>query len=110
MKILVIGNGGREHAIAWRASRGENVELVYVAPGNAGTELDPKLKNIDIEVLDIQGQIQFAKTHKIDLTIIGPEAPLVAGVVDDFRLAGLRCFGPSAAAARLEGSKCPCFI
>ena len=105
MKILVIGNGGREHAIAWRASRGENVELVYVAPGNAGTELDPKLKNIDIEVLDIQGQIQFAKTHKIDLTIIGPEAPLVAGVVDDFRLAGLRCFGPSAAAARLEGSK-----
>ena len=105
MRILVVGSGGREHAIAWRASRGENVELVYVAPGNAGTALDPNLENIDIKVLDIKGQIQFAKKHKVDLTIIGPEAPLVAGVVDEFRLAGLRCFGPSAAAARLEGSK-----
>ena len=105
MRVLVIGSGGREHAIAWRASQGENVELVYVAPGNAGTALDPNLKNIDIKVLDIEGQIQFAKKHKVDLTIIGPEAPLVAGVVDEFRLAGLRCFGPSAAAARLEGSK-----
>ena len=105
MRILVVGSGGREHAIAWRASQGENVELVYVAPGNAGTALDPNLENIDIKVLDIKGQIQFAKKHKVDLTIIGPEAPLVAGVVDEFRLAGLRCFGPSAAAARLEGSK-----
>ena len=105
MRVLVIGSGGREHAIAWRASQGENVELVYVAPGNAGTALDPNLKNIDIKVLDIEGQIQFARKHKVDLTIIGPEAPLVAGVVDEFRLAGLRCFGPSAAAARLEGSK-----
>ena len=105
MRVLVIGSGGREHAIAWRASQGENVELVYVAPGNAGTALDPNLENIDIKVLDIEGQIQFAKKHKVDLTIIGPEAPLVAGVVDEFRLAGLRCFGPSAAAARLEGSK-----
>ena len=105
MRVLVIGSGGREHAIAWRASQGENVELVYVAPGNAGTALDPNLENIHIKVLDIEGQIQFAKKHKVDLTIIGPEAPLVAGVVDEFRLAGLRCFGPSAAAARLEGSK-----
>ena len=105
MRVLVIGSGGREHAIAWRASQGENVELVYVAPGNAGTALDPNLENIGIKVLDTEGQIQFAKKHKVDLTIIGPEAPLVAGVVDEFRLAGLRCFGPSAAAARLEGSK-----
>ena len=105
MRVLVIGSGGREHAIAWRASQGENVELVYVAPGNAGTALDPNLENIGIKVLDTEGQIQFAKKHKVDLTIIGPEAPLVAGIVDEFRLAGLRCFGPSAAAARLEGSK-----
>jgi len=105
LRVLVIGSGGREHAIAWRASQGENVELVYVAPGNAGTALDPNLENIGIKVLDTEGQIQFAKKHKVDLTIIGPEAPLVAGVVDEFRLAGLRCFGPSAAAARLEGSK-----
>ncbi|MAI42570.1 MAG: phosphoribosylamine--glycine ligase [Candidatus Azotimanducaceae bacterium] len=105
MNVLVIGNGGREHAIAWRASQGINVNMVYVAPGNAGTALDPKLSNVDIEVWDIDGQIRFAKENDIELTIIGPEAPLVAGIVDNFRLAGLRCFGPSAAAARLEGSK-----
>jgi len=105
MKVLVIGNGGREHALAWRAAQSSNVETVYVAPGNAGTELEAGLENIAIASDDIDGLLQFAGDHQIELTIVGPEAPLVAGVVDRFKAAGLPCFGPSAAAAQLEGSK-----
>ena len=105
MKILVVGNGGREHALAWKAAQSTDVEQVFVAPGNAGTELEAKLTNIAISVDDIDGLVDFAKSNKIELTIIGPEAPLVAGVVDAFRAAGLACFGPSKGAAQLEGSK-----
>ena len=105
MKILVIGGGGREHALAWRAGQSPSVDVVYVAPGNAGTDGDGKLQNVDIDVMDFDRQIDFAKREQIDLTIVGPEAPLVAGVVDRFQAAGLACFGPSKRAAQLEGSK-----
>ncbi|MEX1236716.1 MAG: phosphoribosylamine--glycine ligase, partial [Pseudomonadales bacterium] len=105
MKVLVTGNGGREHALAWRAARSPEVEIVYVAPGNAGTALDQGLENVDIDVMDFDRQIRFVQENGIDLTIIGPEAPLVAGVVDRFREAGLACLGPGGAAAQLEGSK-----
>lgn len=108
MKILVTGSGGREHALAWRAAQSDSVDVVYVAPGNAGTDGtdgDGKLRNVAIDVMDFDAQIKFARDEGIDLTIIGPEAPLVEGVVDQFEAAGLKCFGPSQAAARLEGSK-----
>ena len=105
MKVMVTGSGGREHALAWRASQSSDVDTVYVAPGNAGTALEPGLSNVDIDVMDIAGQVQFARDNDVALTIIGPEAPLVAGAVDAFKEAGLRCFGPGAAAAQLEGSK-----
>ena len=105
MKVLVIGNGGREHALAWRAIQSTNVETVYVAPGNAGTELEDGIENIPTSADDIDGLLAFATQNQIDLTIIGPEAPLVAGIVDRFGEAGLVCFGPTAAAAQLEGSK-----
>lgn len=105
MNILVIGSGGREHALAWKASQSSSVETVFVAPGNAGTATEPGLKNIDIGVSDFSGQIEFAKANQIELTIVGPEVPLVEGIVDAFEKAGLRCFGPSAKAAQLEGSK-----
>jgi phosphoribosylamine--glycine ligase len=105
MKVLIIGGGGREHALAWRCTQSPNVEAVYIAPGNAGTALEPLIRNIDISADDIDALADFAKTQAIDLTIVGPEAPLVAGVVDKFQAAGLRCFGPSKAAAQLEGSK-----
>ncbi|OON35551.1 phosphoribosylamine--glycine ligase [Izhakiella australiensis] len=105
MKILVIGNGGREHALAWKAAQSPLTNTVYVAPGNAGTALEPALKNIDISVMDIAALVNFAKSEGIDLTIVGPEAPLVAGVVDAFRAEGLMIFGPTKAAAQLEGSK-----
>lgn len=105
MKILVTGSGGREHALAWRCAQSDKVERVYVAPGNAGTAIDPGIENVDLDVMDFDGQIAFARKHSIDLTIIGPEAPLVEGVVDQFTAAGLRCFGPGEAAAQLEGSK-----
>jgi phosphoribosylamine--glycine ligase len=105
MKILLTGSGGREHALAWRAAQSDRVEVVYVAPGNAGTDGDGKLENVDIDVMDFDGQVDFARRNGIDLTIIGPEAPLVEGVVDRFRAAGLKCFGPTKASARLEGSK-----
>jgi phosphoribosylamine--glycine ligase len=105
MKILVTGNGGREHALAWKFAQSANVETVYLMPGNAGSADDPKLENVDIGVMDFEKQIEFALKHDIDLTMIGPEAPLVAGVVDKFQAAGLVCFGPSKAAAQLEGSK-----
>ncbi|MGD8712113.1 MAG: phosphoribosylamine--glycine ligase [Thiohalophilus sp.] len=105
MKILVIGGGGREHALAWKAAQSERVDIVYVAPGNAGTALEPGLQNIDISAEDIPALLDFARREAIDLTLVGPEAPLVAGVVDDFDAAGLGCFGPTRAAAQLEGSK-----
>ena len=105
MKILVIGNGGREHALAWKAAQSPLAETVFVAPGNAGTALEPALQNVAINPTDIQGLLDFAQNEKIDLTIVGPEAPLVIGVVDAFRAAGLKIFGPTQAAAQLEGSK-----
>jgi len=105
MKILVIGNGGREHALAWKAAQSPLAKTVFVAPGNAGTALEPALQNVDINPTDIQGLLDFAQKEKIDLTIVGPEAPLVIGVVDAFRAAGLKIFGPTQAAAQLEGSK-----
>ena len=105
MNVLIIGSGGREHALAWKAAQSPQVEQVYVAPGNAGTELEPDIKNVNIAVDDISRLVEFALQNKIALTIVGPEAPLVLGVVDAFKEAGLRCFGPSRAAAQLEGSK-----
>ncbi|USE35315.1 phosphoribosylamine--glycine ligase [Endozoicomonas sp. SCSIO W0465] len=105
MKVLIIGNGGREHALAWKASQDDHVTQVFVAPGNAGTASENKVANIDIDALDIARQVEFALAENIGLTIVGPEAPLVAGVVNQFEQAGLAIFGPSQAAAQLEGSK-----
>ncbi len=105
MKILVIGGGGREHALAWKAAQSANVDKVYVAPGNAGTAHEPKLENVDIGATDIDKLLDFAQNNDIALTIVGPEAPLVLGIVDTFQNAGLACFGPSKGAAQLEGSK-----
>jgi phosphoribosylamine--glycine ligase len=105
MKILIVGSGGREHALAWRAIQSSQVETVYVAPGNAGTKLEKGVENVPLAADDMDGLLNFAKEHKIGLTIIGPEAPLVAGIVDRFTANGLPCFGPTAAAAQLEGSK-----
>lgn len=105
MKILIIGSGGREHALAWKAAQSSQAEIVYIAPGNPGTELEDKVENVAIAVDDIQGLVKFAKEKQIDLTIVGPEAPLVAGVVDAFKAENLKIFGPSKAAAQLEGSK-----
>jgi phosphoribosylamine--glycine ligase len=105
MKVLVVGGGGREHALAWKCAAAARVERVFVAPGNAGTALEPKVENIAIDAHDVEGLLGFAARERIDLTIVGPEAPLVAGIVDRFAASGLRCFGPTRAAARLEGSK-----
>ncbi|MBS98413.1 MAG: phosphoribosylamine--glycine ligase [Oceanospirillaceae bacterium] len=105
MKILVIGSGGREHALAWAAARDAAVETVYVAPGNAATAQENKLQNVDIDVMALDDLAAFARDNAIDLTIVGPEAPLVAGIVDRFNDQGLRVFGPTAGAAQLEGSK-----
>lgn len=105
MNILIIGNGGREHALAWKAAQSPLADKVFVAPGNAGTALESNLTNVDIAPTDIPALIAFAKDNTIDLTIVGPEAPLVIGVVDAFQAAGLKIFGPSQAAAQLEGSK-----
>jgi phosphoribosylamine--glycine ligase len=105
MNILVIGNGGREHALAWKAARSPLAETVFVAPGNAGTAREPGLENVNIDVMDLDALADFAADNNVGLTIVGPEAPLVAGVVDRFEERGLRIFGPSAGAAQLEGSK-----
>ena len=105
MKVLIIGNGGREHALAWKTAESADVEIVYVAPGNAGSALENKVENVAIGVTDIDNLVAFAQEKAIDLTIVGPEAPLVIGVVDAFEKAGLAIFGPTAAAAQLEGSK-----
>jgi phosphoribosylamine---glycine ligase len=105
MKLLVIGSGGREHALAWRLKQSPRVDEVIVAPGNAGTAREPGLRNADVAVTDIDGLLALAERENIDLTVVGPEGPLVAGVVDRFRAAGRKCLGPSRIAAQLEGSK-----
>lgn len=105
MNVLIIGSGGREHALAWKATQSAGVDTVYVAPGNAGTALEPGVANIDIDTMDFTTLAAFANNNNVGLTIVGPEAPLVAGVVDFFQARGLRCFGPSQGAAQLEGSK-----
>ncbi|EAR54481.1 phosphoribosylamine--glycine ligase [Photobacterium sp. SKA34] len=105
MKVLIIGNGGREHALGWKVAQNPQVETVFIAPGNAGTALEPKLENVEIGVEDIAALVEFAQNNQIGLTIVGPEAPLVIGVVDAFRSAKLPIFGPTEAAAQLEGSK-----
>ncbi|WP_370279843.1 phosphoribosylamine--glycine ligase [Pontibacterium sp.] len=105
MKVLVIGSGGREHALAWAAARDSKVTDVFVAPGNAATAQEEKMQNVAIDVMDLDGLRTFAKDNAIDLTIVGPEAPLVAGVVNHFQAEGLRIFGPTEGAAQLEGSK-----
>jgi len=105
MKVLVIGSGGREHALAWKAAQSSKVNKVYVAPGNAGTVQEAKLENVNIAVSEIDKLVDFAKTNNIALTIVGPEQPLVDGIVDTFQAQGLTIFGPTAKAAQLEGSK-----
>lgn len=105
MNVLITGSGGREHALAWKVAQSPLVDKVFVAPGNAGTATEQKIENIDIDVMDFAGQIEFAKNNNIELTIIGPEAPLVGGVVNVFKENGLKCFGPDQGAAQLEGSK-----
>jgi phosphoribosylamine--glycine ligase len=105
MKVLIVGGGGREHALAWKCASSPRVEHVFVAPGNAGTASEPKVSNVAITADDIDALLQFAIAEDIGLTIIGPEGPLVAGIVDRFVAANRRCFGPSRRAARLEGSK-----
>ena len=105
MKVLVIGGGGREHALAWKLAQSPRVAEVFVAPGNAGTALENNVTNIDLSVSDLDGLVRFAESNAIDYTVVGPEAPLVGGLVDRFEAKGLRCFGPKADCARLEGSK-----
>ena len=105
MNILIIGGGGREHALAWKAAQSPRVETVFVAPGNGGTAQEPGVQNLDIAAEDLDALVAFASAQAIGLTIVGPEAPLVAGLVDRFQAAGLPCFGPTQGAAQLEGSK-----
>ena len=105
MKVLVIGGGGREHALAWKAAQSPLVNQVFVAPGNAGTQQEAGIRNVVIDAENTAALLEFAQSESIELTIVGPEAPLVNGIVDQFQAAGLRIFGPSAAAAQLEGSK-----
>ena len=105
MKVLVIGSGGREHALAWKLAQSTRVTEVIVAPGNAGTATEAKCRNVAVKVTDLDGLLALAQHEAVALTVVGPEVPLVAGVVDRFRAAGLRIFGPTAAAAQLEGSK-----
>ena len=105
MKVLIIGGGGREHALAWKAAQSAKVSQVFLAPGNAGTALEDKLTNVDVGAEDVPALLAFAEQNHIDLTIVGPEVPLVLGVVDAFEAKGLKIFGPSKAAAQLEGSK-----
>ena len=108
MKILIVGSGGREHALAWKVKQSNKISTIFVAPGNAGTALEEGITNVSITVEDIPGLLNFAQQENIDLTIIGPEVPLVAGIVDTFTEAGFKCFGPTAKAAQLEGSKTYC--
>jgi len=108
MNILIIGSGGREHALAWKAAQSPHAKNIFVAPGNAGTELESSMTNVDIAADDIDALSRFAAENEIELTIVGPEVPLVAGIVDHFESAGLRIFGPNKNAAQLEGSKSFC--
>ena len=105
MNVLIVGGGGREHALAWKMAQSSRVRNVYVAPGNAGTAREPKVTNLRISADDLPELLKFAQGHAVDLTLIGSEVPLVLGITDLFNNAGLRCFGPSQAAAQLEGSK-----
>jgi phosphoribosylamine--glycine ligase len=105
VKVLIVGSGGREHALAWKCAQSPKVSEVLVAPGNGGTATEPRVRNVDVQAEDIAGLLALARAEQVGLTIIGPEAPLVLGVVDAFQAAGLRCFGPARAAAQLEGSK-----
>ncbi len=105
MKVLIVGSGGREHALAWKCAASSRVTEVLVAPGNAGTAREPKVRNVSVQSTDIGGLVRLARTEAVSLTIVGPEAPLVGGIVDAFQQDGLRCFGPRQAPARLEGSK-----
>ena len=105
MNVLIIGSGGREHALAWKVAQNKQVQTIFVAPGNAGSAREEKVINVDIAVDDISALVAFAKANNIELTIVGPEGPLVIGVVDAFTDAGLACFGPTKGAAQLEGSK-----
>jgi phosphoribosylamine--glycine ligase len=105
VRILIVGSGGREHALAWKVAQSPRVQRVFVAPGNAGTACEPKVRNVPLNVGELARLADFARSQFVDLTIVGPELPLVAGLADLFRAQGLRCFGPSRAAARLEGSK-----
>ena len=105
MNVLIIGSGGREHALAWKAAQSEKAETIYVAPGNAGTANEHGIENIALDVMDFPALADFAEHNQVGLTIVGPEAPLVEGIVDYFAQRNLRCFGPSAGAAQLEGSK-----
>jgi len=105
MKVLIIGSGGREHALAWKCAASARVSEVLVAPGNAGTATEHKVRNVAVPAEDFAGLISLARAERIDLTIVGPETPLVGGIVDQFAAAGLRCFGPRQNAAQLEGSK-----
>ncbi len=105
MKILIIGEGGREHALCWKVAQSDLVDQIFVAPGNAGTVDEPKTRNIDIAVDDIDGLLSFAQQQQIELCIVGPELPLVLGVTDQFEAAGIKCFGPRKQAAQMEGSK-----
>ncbi len=105
MKILVIGSGGREHALAWKFAQSMRVSEVIVAPGNGGTAREPHVRNVPIAATDLDGLLELATRENVSMTVVGPEAPLVAGIVDRFRAAGLKCFGPRRVAAQLEGSK-----
>ncbi|MBL0709608.1 MAG: phosphoribosylamine--glycine ligase, partial [Colwellia sp.] len=105
MKILVIGSGGREHALAWKAAQSNQVTKVFVAPGNAGTATENKLENVALDISNNNALVAFAQSEGVALTIVGREQPLVDGVVDAFQAQGLAIFGPSAKAAQLEGSK-----
>ena len=104
MKVLIVGGGGREHALAWSAARSAQVEKVFVAPGNAGTAKEPRCENVPIAANDLDGLLGFAREQGIGLTIAGPEDPLVSGIVDRFSAAGLKCFGPTAAAAQIAAA------
>jgi len=108
VKVLIVGNGGREHALAWRIRLSPEVREILIAPGNAGTALEPGMRNVPIAAIDIAGLLQLAQAERVDLTVVGPEAPLSLGIVDAFTAAGLRCFGPTQAAAQLESSKAFC--
>ncbi|MCL4781384.1 MAG: ATP-grasp domain-containing protein, partial [Gammaproteobacteria bacterium] len=105
MKVLVVGGGGREHALAWKLAQSKRVESVIVAPGNAGTALEPGVRNVPVAADDVEGLLKLAREEHVGLTVVGPEAPLAAGIADRFWSAGQRCFGPRRQAARLESSK-----